>query len=327
MAGAGVLRARLDVRDMLPEDDQATAVIDAAPLPAVLLVSRGNPYLEGMLRVLPVARAAETATVAPATWGRFGIVILDRVDIDALPPGNYLAIGTVPPGLPVSATGVVSHPTVASWDRDDPVLRFVDLSDVRVDRALTLAPEGGRVLASGPAPLLWAYDGGGVRIVMLAFALEDSDLPLHVAFPILMQNSLAWLGGAIADTRVGDDVQVPAGTASAATLTEPGGGHTALRPVDGVFVLPPLTRAGLYRLSVVGGADRVFAAERGAPAASVIRPGGAPAGTAAAPVSGPAGVSDTALVRISLWPWLVVAALCAALGEWALATRRAGGDA
>ncbi|HLN12847.1 MAG TPA: hypothetical protein VK587_06645, partial [bacterium] len=149
VAGAGVLRARLDVHDLLPADDQATAVIDPTPLPSVLLVSRGSPYLEGMLRVLPVARAAETATVSPATWSRFGIVILDRVDVGTLPPGNYLAIGTVPSGLPVSASGVVSHPTVAAWDRDDPVLRFVDLSSVRIDRALALAPEGGRVLAEG----------------------------------------------------------------------------------------------------------------------------------------------------------------------------------
>ncbi len=327
VAGAGVLRARLDVHDLLPADDQATAVIDPTPLPSVLLVSRGSPYLEGMLRVLPVARAAETATVSPATWSRFGIVILDRVDVGTLPPGNYLAIGTVPSGLPVSASGVVSHPTVAAWDRDDPVLRFVDLSSVRIDRALALAPEGGRVLAEGAVPLVWAYDGGGVRIVILGFALEDSDLPLHVAFPILVQNSLAWLGGAIADARVGDDVEVPAGAAPAATLTDPGGGRAALRPVDGVFVLPPLVHAGLYRLSVPGGADRVFAAQIGAPQASVIRPGPAPAGTSAAPVQGPAGVPQTVLVRVPLWPWLVAAAVAAVLAEWALATRRAGGDA
>jgi hypothetical protein len=327
VSGAGVLRARLDVHDVLPEDDEATAVIDPTPLPSVLLVSRGNPYLEGMLRVLPVSRAAETAAVAPATWGQFGIVILDRIDVDALPPGNYLAIGTVPPGLPVSAAGIVLHPSVAAWDASDPVLRFVDLSDVRIDRALILAPEAGRVLAAGPAPLLWVYDGGGVRIVLLAFALEDSDLPLHAAFPILMQNSLAWLGGTIADARVGDALEIPAGAASAATFTEPDGGRVALQPVDGVFVLPPLARAGLYRVSVAGGADRVFAAQRGSAAASVIRPGEAPAGTAAVPVSGPPAVSRTALVRVPLWPWLVAAALCAALGEWALATRRAGGDA
>ena len=327
VAGTGVLRARLNVHDMLPDDDQAVAVVDPTPLPSVLLVSRGDPYLESVLRLLPVARAAVTPSVAPAAWSAFGTVILDRVDTGALPPGNYLAIGTVPPGLPVSAAGVASRPSIAVWDREDPVLRYVDLGDVRIDRALSLAPEAGRVLVGGSTPLVWAYDGGGVRIVLLAFALEDTDLPLHVAFPILIRNTLEWLGGAIATVRVGDDVAVHAGGASSATLTGPEGGRTALRSTDGVFVVPPPARAGLYRLSVDGRPDRVFAAGIGAPQASVIRPGRAPAGAAPGRSAGAAGALGTALVRIPLWPWLVAAALCAALGEWALATRREGGDA
>jgi hypothetical protein len=297
------------------------------PLPSVLLVTRGNPYLEQLLRVLPVSGAAETATVAPAAWSRFGVVILDRVDTAALPPGNYLAIGTVPPGLPLSAAGVVQRPDVAMWDREDPVLRFVDLSDVRIDRALALAPESGRTLAAGSTPLVWAYDGRGVRIVVLAFALEDSDLPLHVAFPILVRNTLAWLAGPIGAARVGDDVEVPAGRAAQAVVTDPGGRRTTLGATDGAFVLPPLMRAGLYQLSLAGEPARPFAASTGSPEASVIRPGQAPAGTGAVPSGGPAAGSDSAVVRIPLWPYLVLAAVCALLGEWALATRREGGDA
>ena len=205
------------------------------------------------------------------------------------------------------------------------MLRFVDLSDVRIDRALALAPEGGRVLAAGAVPLVWAYDGGGVRIVILAFALEDSDLPLHVAFPILIQNSLAWLGGAIADARVGDDVQVPAGSASSATLTDPDGGRATLRPVDGVFVLPPLARAGLYRLSVAGGADRVFAAEIGSPAGERDPPRARAGRDRDRPGLGTCRAclrprSCGSRCGPGSWPW----PLGAALGEWALATRRVG---
>jgi len=329
VSGTGVLRARLRARDMLPDDDEAAAVLDPTPLPSVLLVSRGNPYLERVLRVLPVARALETRAVEPATWSRFGVVILDRMDTGPLPPGNYLVIGSVPPGLPVSASDVVTRPEIATWDREDPVLRFVDLGGVRIDRALALTPDGGRTLAAGPAPLLWAYDGRGVRVLLLAFGLEDSDLGLRVAFPILMTNSLAWLGGGIADARVGDEVQVPSGGADAATLAGPDGRRRELRPTAGVFVLPPFTRAGLYRLST-GGGTREFAVAIDSPGASVIRPGQAPAPAgAAAAEPGPttAGVPATVLVRVSLWPWLALVGLVALLGEWTLATRRHGGDA
>ncbi|HLJ62312.1 MAG TPA: VWA domain-containing protein [bacterium] len=327
VAGAGVLRAHLAVRDMLPEDDDATAVLAPTPLPSVLLVGRGNPSLERVLRLLPVARAVATETVNPAAWAAFDVVILDRVDTGPLPPGNYLVIGSVPPNLPVSATGVTPQPEIATWDREDPVLRFVDLRDVRINRALTLVPEGGRVLAAGQTPLLWEYEGRGVRAVLLGFALEDSDLPAHVAFPILVRNSLAWLGGGVDGATAGDEVQIPAGSAAAATLVAPDGRRFDLHPTDGVFVLPPLVRAGLYRFSTAAG-ERTFAATIGGRDAGVIHPGRAPADAESAPPGSRASVvPGSVLVHVPLWPWLLTAAAAAVLGEWALATRRRGGDA
>ncbi|HEX4836735.1 MAG TPA: BatA and WFA domain-containing protein [bacterium] len=341
VSGAGVLRARLQIRDALPEDDQAVAVLDPTPLPPVLLVSPGNPYIEKVLALLPVARAAETRTADPSTWAGFGVVILDRVATGPLPPGNYLLIGTVPPNLPMSASGVVPRPGIATWDRTDPVLRYVTLDDVRVDRALALAPEEGRVLAEGRVPLLWAYEGRGVRALLLGFALEDSDLPLHVAFPVLMANSLAWLGGGTAEAGAGEILQVPAAGAEEAVVTTPEGRRQRVHAVDGAFVLPPFIRAGLYHLASPAG-DRQFAVGTGSARAGMIRPGEVPGAQVVAteipatripaaqvsPASGSAGsVPDALLTRISLWPWLLVAAIAAAVGEWALATHRRGAEA
>jgi len=326
VAGAGVLRARLAVRDALPEDDEAVAILDPAPLPSTLLVSPGNPYITKVLALLPVARAAETRSVDPSAWAGFGVVILDRVATGPLPPGNYLLIGTVPPNLPISASGLVPRPGIATWDRADPVLRFVTFDDVRVDRSLALAPEDGRVLAEGQVPILWAYEGQGVRVLLLGFALGDSDLPLHVAFPVLMANSLAWLGGGGSEATPGESVQVPAAGADEAVLTTPEGGRLGVRAINGVFVLPPFTHTGLYRLAGAAG-DRWFAVGPGSTAAGMIRPGEVPASEISRAQGRGARVSEALLTRISLWPWLLLAAMAAALGEWALATRRPGGDA
>ncbi len=323
-AGPELLEARIAVPDALPEDNEAVALLDPAPLPSVLLVGPGNPYIERVLRLLPVARAARTQTVDVSTWRTFGVVILDRVDPGPLPPGNYLLIGTVPPNLPVGASGILARPTIATWDRTDPVLQFVDLDDVRIDRALALGPSGGRVLVEGQGPLLWEYTGRGIRALVLAFALQDSDLPLHVAFPVLMANSLAWLGGAAGEVPVGEAVQVPAGGEPEAALLFPGGRRLRLRATDGMFVLPPLERAGVYRLTAPS-LDRRFVATIGGSHAGAIRPGAAPlphapSGAAAAP-------SEGLLTEVPLWPWLLLGAVAAAVGEWALATRRHGGEA
>ena len=324
VAGTGEFRARITTHDAVPEDDVASAVLDPAPLPAVLLVGEGNPYLERLLRVLPVARAAATRSLDPAAWGSYGVVILDRVAPGPVPPGNYLLIASVPPNLPVSAAGEVRGPEFRTWDRTDPVLQFVDLSSVRVSRSLALTVDAGRVLAGGNAPLLWAFEGGGTRAQLLAFALQDSDLPERVAFPVLLANSLAWLGGGPIEIGAGERLEIPAGAASAAELVDPAGRRRTVRAIDGAFLLPALTRAGVYHLRTEAGARAITVRPAARPAGR-IKPGVAPA------PSGAGGQGPEArgplLSQVPLWPWCVLGAVAAVATEWAIATRRRGGDA
>ena len=320
ITAAGRFTARLAVHDILPDDDSATAILDPAPLPSVLVVGPGDPYLENVLRALPVVRAAATRAVDPTTWRSYGVVILDRVDPGPIPPGDYLLIRTVPPNLPVAAAGDVRTPDIASWDRTDPVLQFVDLRGVRILRALQLVPEGGRVLVGGTVPLLWAYEGEGVRALLLPFALQDSDLPMHVAFPLLVANGLGWLGGGALDVRAGETLQIPAGGGTRAQVIDPEG-HSQLVPATaGMFLLPPFQRAGVYRLTSASG-ERQIVARIGDPRAGMVRPGPADRAVPSAPGTGDAGPLVT---RASLWPWFLLAALGIIMGEWVLATRREG---
>jgi len=324
VTGSGEFRARADTHDALPEDDVATAVLDPAPLPSVLLVSGGNPSLERVLRVLPVSRAAVTRSMEPSVWAAYDVVILDRTTPGPLPPGAYLLIATVPPNLPVSASGDVRHPAFSAWDATDPVLQFVDLSSVRVSRALALTAEGGRVLAGGDAPLLWAFEGGGIRALLLPFALQDSDLPQRVAFPVLIANALAWLGGGPVEIGAGEPLEIPAGAGASGELTDPAGRRRVVPAIDGMFLLPPLTRGGVYHLRTAAGTREITVRPADRPAGR-IRPGVAPAGAPGAGVSG----SETRpllLRQAQAWPWVLLAAVAAAAVEWALATRRRGGE-
>ena len=318
-AGAGVLRAQLDVQDALPDDKTAETPLAPAPLPAVLVVGPDDPPLERLLRVAPVSRAAVTRDTDPAAWRGYDVVILDRAATGAVPPGRYLAIGAVPPNLPANPSGTVGAPEIAAWDRRDPMLRFVDFADVHIRQALRLEPEGGRVLAAGPTPLVWAYDERGIRAVVLAFGLADSDLPQHVAFPVLFVNALAWLGGDTADLRAGQTVDISAAGMDRAELLRPDGTQSAVTARDGVFSIP-LPRAGMYRLVSAAG-ERLLPVALGSERAGLIAPG------AAVPGSGPSATGSQALARLALWPWFVLGAAAVALGEWALATRRHGGDA
>lgn len=328
ISASGEYQARLEISDALPDDDAATAVLDPAPLPSVLLVSDGNPYLERVLHALPLSRAAATRTTDPAVWASFGVVILDRINPGPLPPGDYLLIAALPPNLPMTATGTVERPRITSWDRADPVLQFVDLGSVRVARAMALAVQGGRVLAGGDTPLLWAYEGGAIRALLLGFALQDTDLPQRVAFPVLIANSLAWLGGETPVAHAGEVIQVPSGGGTSAELVGPDGRRQVLHPAGGMYLLPPLTRAGIYQLKTPALTRTIAVRPPDAPA-GMIRPARAPAapgvgGGAAGDEARPARVWRT---QVPIWPWLVLVGVLTAGAEWALATRRRGGDA
>jgi len=326
---AGEYQARLETRDALPDDDTASAILDPAPLPSVLLVGEPDPYLERVLKILPVSRAAATQSTDPAVWASYGVVIIDHMNPGPVPPGDYLLIASVPSNLPITATGEVPRPEIGVWDRTDPILRFVDLGSVRVARAMALTAEGGRVLAGGDVPLLWAYEGGGIRALLLGFALQDSDLPQRVAFPVLIANSLAWLGGETPVIRAGEPLQVPSGGGASAELVGPTGHRQTVPATSGMFALPPLTRAGVYELKTLAG-SRMITVRPADPPAGRIRPGEAPAERSAAGADtggrGPE-PSRPVLAQLPVWPWLVLGAIGVMSGEWALATRRRGGDA
>src|SRR5207244_11593917 len=83
---------------------------------------------------------------------------------------------------------------VRAGDAGDPLLPNVDLQDVHVARSQDLrASTFGRVLLSSlQTPLVLVRDEP-FRQALFGFDLHESDLPLRVAFPILMQNLSEWM--------------------------------------------------------------------------------------------------------------------------------------
>ncbi len=308
VAGDGVLRAHVAAHDALAVDDTGYAILGAPPV-RVLVVGEQDRALGEALRaagasVMP-GGALDAQTIAATD-----VVVLNRTPPVELPPGNYLLVGTTATNLPLSVDGVVRAPQVLRWSRGHPVMRYVDLRDLTIASTLALRPHGGEVLAEGEVPLIWAYDAQGIRAVVLGFGLPESDLPLVIAFPIFLSNTLSWLSGAGAAYEAGDPLVVPAGPHPEAVLTAPDGSSTVLRARDGQFVVPVLERVGVYTLQF-GGRVRRFAVNS-PPAESEIAPirpaAAAPLATYARRTQRP----------VDLAPVLLLVALISLLAEWAL---------
>jgi hypothetical protein len=181
--------------NMLVPDDRAWAVLSRPPSSNVLLVSEGNGFLEKSLNLLPGVKLFKTAPAAYTPSESFGLTVLDGVLPSPVPPGNLLIFAPPPSPLMV-VSGTLAYPAIGQVAVNDPLLRFVDLSGLHIAAAQRIVPPAwARVLVRTPAgdPLILAGETEGRRVAVIAFDLHKSDLPLQVAFPILVANLLDWL--------------------------------------------------------------------------------------------------------------------------------------
>jgi Ca-activated chloride channel family protein len=276
-----VLEARLAGDDQLALDDRAWAVVPPDRLLRVLLVSDGDPYLETALSFLP---SAELYGVKPAEYGAgtkpelFDLVIFDAALPATLPRVPTLAIApprTSPLG---TVTGALEDPALGRPAPDEPLLRYVDLTTLHIAQATRLSlPAWARTVVPTAAgdPLLYSGTRDGVPTGVLAFEPRRSDLPLQVAFPILVSNLVGELvGAARAPTSAvvpGSLVSLPIPPgATGLRVTRPDGTALDLAPAvtgGATATFASTDQLGVYTVTPLGLADAGSSAT-GAPAGS-----------------------------------------------------------
>ncbi|NJL33463.1 MAG: hypothetical protein HC893_05925, partial [Chloroflexaceae bacterium] len=158
----------------------------------------GNRFLATGLALLPgvsVTTVPTTTTTFEETAAQIPVTILDGVVPPTLPPGNLFFIAPPRSTEFFSVTGLLEFPSVRPAAGEDPLLRNVSLSEVSILEAVRIVPGTWAqvVVDSDGAPLLVAGERDGRRIVVLTFDLLKSDLPLQVAFPLLLSNIINYL--------------------------------------------------------------------------------------------------------------------------------------
>ncbi|MEM9826340.1 MAG: BatA and WFA domain-containing protein [Planctomycetota bacterium] len=156
-------------------------------------------------------------------------------------------------------------PIIAKQDPDSPILRHTRMQNVLIDgaRAIEVHPDLGPSTtlletADGSAVMVAVDRPGGGRLLLLSADLDSSDLPLRIAFPVMMTNAMNWflrqsgeLDPAL-ETGIGGIVDVQKFTRdnqdAELLRINPDGSRQPLRIDDGKVRLLSPSESGLYAI-------------------------------------------------------------------------------
>ena len=318
LPGGDRVEAFLEGEDLLAADNHAFATARRRRPLKVLLAGPENVFLDRLFASLPAVTVERSDDARPAPG--FDLVVYDGVAVPADPGAPFLAIA--PPGgattAGIAVTGEVENPAVTLVRSDDALLAGLDLSEVGIAKAQKLtAPAADVLVGAEGAPLLLRGAHGGRPFAYLAFALNQSNLPLQVAFPLLGDRLLTELAGAAlppADLRVGQPL--PVSLAGPATVDAPAGVELQLAAGGAA----PITDAiGYWTVHQEGRADVTFAVNAD-PGESAI----APAASLPVPERALAPGERRAAGERPWLKWFVIALLAVLAVEFLLSRRRKG---
>ena len=249
----GIIRATIRASDDFDVDNQAYAVAGRRKF-SVLLVTEGNLFIEKALQVNPwiIGSVARPEEWTAASRERYDAVILDGFVPPVLPPANYLVLRY---GQPASLLRGIREPVLLRPEH--PVTSLVDLSNVVIEQAVSVEvpPSGVALMAGSGQPLMVASEAGAFRAVELGFDVRASNLPLTPSFPVLLSNTLQWLGSSFAD----ESGQIASGTPlrwrvssgdcdGKADVVPPGGAAIEVPVSDGIVAFEQTDTTGVYEV-------------------------------------------------------------------------------
>lgn len=327
---ASVLRAQLDVDDVLAADNTAWLVLEPPATLRTLLVAEPDSTAAYFLkRALSLNARVELSTVAPGGYVHgmeADLIIFCGFAPPELPLASAIFFGAAPPLPGVSLDAEIPNPPIIATDAEHPLMRFLNPSNVSISkaRALSLPSDAQSLMSTQGGTLIADVSREGRRYAVAAFGIEDTNWPLRLSFPLFLQNLTAWAlpRGRERDAAItaGEPLAIVAENGAAScSITLPDGARESLdldptRP----SYFARTARTGLYRVSQ-NGIDRTYAVNLLNAAESAI----SPADTIMIGRGEVQGVGEATRENRELWRWLVAAAMTVLVIEWWLYSRRA----
>jgi hypothetical protein len=328
---AQAYQAVLDLpQDGLAEDNRLWSVpFTAEQARAVLVSPNGNRFLHEVLKIGNRLQVERMNQVPKTLEAPADLWIFDGVVPDRLPQGNILLIAPdrTADWLPYRGEKEVAA-RLELTEIAHPLLQYADWSEVHVAKAADFGEIAGMkaLVRAGEDDLVLAGTIAGRRVVILAFDLHQSDFPLRPAFPIFMQNAIAWLSPVhslpIPAGYPGEPLEIPLTPgATKRSIALPDGTVQEINATGTSFLYQIPEQVGSYRLTEYQGEQKLTryftvqmreAESKIAPQKIAIPAGREQASESEAKplaVEGINGYQDVAF-------WLVLLALVIVFAEW-----------
>jgi hypothetical protein len=332
--------------DSFALDDVAYALLPARKKQKVLMVTEDNLFLEGALLVYdnvdPTKVSPAEYTANPAIADGMDAVIFDDFTPEVVPPPpvSLLYFHPTGPNSPIAIKSELSNPRITEIAEDHPVMRWVTMSDVYTDKSNTFALDSkkgdGALAYSVRDAIVAARREGRRKILAFGFSLpaadreSATDLPMRVAFPMLLVNTLDWFAGDQADLLTtyptGQRQRIPLDGvvgAAEAEVAAPDGSVTKTPIIDGLATFYG-SHVGFYDVTALGEDGKKMATIKlAANLASVDESDIAPSGEltlGGKKLQAPEAFEITRSQK--LWWYFVVIALALIVAEWITYHRR-----
>lgn len=298
--------------DLLAYDNQRYTV--APPPREIPIAVQGDDsfFLDHLVQSIGSVRVAGPEEVAE-------LIIYAGVAVPESPNLPFIAVAP-PGGAPgIETAGFVDRP-ILTLAKTDPLLDDLDVTRIAIAQAQAITVDEGETLLGAPgAPLLVRGHTGQVPFFYLSFSLEQSNLPVDVAFPILGSRMVAELSAADeppSGLTVGAELPLDP---TAGAVVDPRGTR---QTVSGLTLSPIADQAGFWTIERGETSELVVAVNVDTTESMLAPAAELPELPAAAQVD--ADVISQAVIARSLLVWVLVALLVVLAGELWVSARAIG---
>jgi len=254
-----------EVNNFLTLDDTAWTVQNEVNTRRIFYVSDGNNlFVEQVLRSLPGAQTFRgNADNTRLPGDDFDLYVFNGWLPDVLPDGDMLIINP-PDSTPLFAVGseITETSNIEIVPIDSPITAFVDLDEMSLLQFRNIIADWAQpLITTDGGDILLVGETNGQQVAILPFDVRDSNLPLLIAYPVLMANLVDWFSPAdivnLPDgLSVGDSVIInPPLLADSLRVTAPDGTVTDLPVNSSSVVFTNTGQLGIYLLEIITGGE------------------------------------------------------------------------